>query len=114
MRETAVPLAASWRELPLPLLVEDLDGLELDAATSYPETRIGLFDFSEPTRTEPFPYVSASSHRACGASWPEVTSGTRFFLSQDTYRGNDSAPPSLQRYVYTLNNPVKYTDPSGN
>src|SRR5258706_1716195 len=41
-------------------------------------------------------------------------SGVGRFLSQDTYRGTDTAPPSLQRYVYTLNDPVRYTDPSGN
>ena len=35
------------------------------------------------------------------------------FQSQDTYRGEDAAPPSLHRYVYCVNNPVRYTDPSG-
>jgi RHS repeat-associated protein len=35
------------------------------------------------------------------------------FLSNDSYRGSDLTPPSLHRYTYVLNNPVKYTDPTG-
>jgi RHS repeat-associated protein len=35
------------------------------------------------------------------------------FLSQDGYRGEDVSPPSLHRYAYVHNNPVRYTDPSG-
>jgi RHS repeat-associated protein len=36
------------------------------------------------------------------------------FLSQDGYQGSATSPPSLHRYTYTHNNPVRYTDPSGN
>jgi RHS repeat-associated protein len=36
------------------------------------------------------------------------------FLSNDTFRGNELTPPSLHRYSYVHNNPVKYADPSGN
>ncbi|SDO05174.1 RHS repeat-associated core domain-containing protein, partial [Paenibacillus sp. yr247] len=35
------------------------------------------------------------------------------FISQDTYIGIAAIPQSLNRYAYTLNNPVKYIDPSG-
>jgi RHS repeat-associated protein len=36
------------------------------------------------------------------------------FLQQDTYRGASDQPPSLHRYVYCFNDPVRYVDPSGN
>ncbi|GBG07986.1 RHS repeat-associated core domain-containing protein [Paenibacillus agaridevorans] len=35
------------------------------------------------------------------------------FLSEDTYRGNARDPLSLNLYTYTINNPLKYYDPSG-
>jgi RHS repeat-associated protein len=35
------------------------------------------------------------------------------FLQQDPDRGEAMAPPSLHRYVYTFNNPIKYIDPLG-
>lgn len=35
------------------------------------------------------------------------------FLSQDTYRGEDSDPGSWWLYAYCVNNPIGYTDPSG-
>jgi len=41
------------------------------------------------------------------------SSETGRFVQQDTYRGQLISPPSLQRYVYALNSPVNYTDPSG-
>jgi len=34
-------------------------------------------------------------------------------LSQDTYLGNNSAPPSLNRYLYAYSNPALYADPTG-
>jgi len=36
------------------------------------------------------------------------------FIQSDTLVPNPSVPQSLNRYAYTLNNPVRYTDPSGN
>ena len=35
------------------------------------------------------------------------------FIQSDTLVPNPSVPQSLNRYAYTLNNPVRYTDPSG-
>lgn len=35
------------------------------------------------------------------------------FLSEDTYRGSARDPLSLNLYTYTINNPLKYYDPSG-
>ncbi len=41
--------------------------------------------------------------------WPAIGR----FISADSYRGNIANPMSLNRYSYVLNNPCKYTDPSG-
>jgi len=35
------------------------------------------------------------------------------FISQDPVLGSLSNPQSMNRYVYVVNNPIKYTDPSG-
>ena len=35
------------------------------------------------------------------------------FWSQDEYRGNNSTPSTLHKYIYANANPVKYSDPSG-
>ncbi len=35
-------------------------------------------------------------------------------LQQDSYEGDEVSPPSLHRYAYVLNNPVRYIDPTGN
>lgn len=35
------------------------------------------------------------------------------FISRDTFHGFEDEPNSLNQYVYTHNNPVKYIDPSG-
>jgi RHS repeat-associated protein len=39
--------------------------------------------------------------------------GAGRFLQQDSFRGSTLAPPSLHRYVYVHNNPVRYVDPTG-
>jgi len=49
-------------------------------------------------------YFSARYHNA---------NNGRFF-SRDTYLGNDGDILSQNRYIYTKNNPLKYTDPTGN
>ena len=36
------------------------------------------------------------------------------FVSEDSYRGEHGDPASLNLYVYGMNSPLKYTDPSGN
>ncbi len=36
------------------------------------------------------------------------------FISRDTWEGELENPQSLNRYSYTVNNPLKYTDPTGN
>lgn len=35
------------------------------------------------------------------------------FIQQDSFAGVSQAPQSLNRYAYTHNNPLKYTDPTG-
>jgi len=36
------------------------------------------------------------------------------FITQDSYKGDPKVPSTLNLYVYCKNNPLKYTDPSGN
>ena len=36
------------------------------------------------------------------------------FLTEDTYLGDRTDTLSINRYIYARNNPLKYTDPSGN
>ena len=36
------------------------------------------------------------------------------FLTRDTWEGNYKRPQSLNRYVYCMNNPLRYADPTGN
>lgn len=36
------------------------------------------------------------------------------FISEDSYKGEINSAVTLNRYIYTLNNPIIYTDPSGN
>jgi len=46
-----------------------------------------------------------------GARYYDATLGR--FVSADTVVPNAGNPQSLNRYAYTLNNPVRYTDPTG-
>jgi RHS repeat-associated protein len=36
------------------------------------------------------------------------------FLTQDTWKGNYKRPQTLNKYVYCMNNPLRYADPTGN
>ncbi|MGC1121932.1 MAG: RHS repeat-associated core domain-containing protein, partial [Candidatus Methanofastidiosia archaeon] len=36
------------------------------------------------------------------------------FLTQDTWGGNYKRPQTLNKYVYCMNNPLRYADPTGN
>ena len=46
-------------------------------------------------------------------SLPNRDAGIGRFISPDTVVPNPANPQSLNRYSYVLNNPLKYTDPSG-
>jgi RHS repeat-associated protein len=41
--------------------------------------------------------------------WPEIGR----FISADSVMGSTASPMTLNRYSYVLNNPYKYTDPTG-
>ena len=45
------------------------------------------------------------------ARYYDSTTGT--FLTQDSVAGRLDTPPSLNRYTYVLDNPTRYTDPTG-
>lgn len=76
-----------------------------------PETRIGLFDLSASTRTEPLSYVSGSSHRASVESCREVTTDLDLYT-----QGDPLANPFALRqgsYSYVAGNPLGLVDPLG-
>ncbi|MCI0711841.1 MAG: hypothetical protein L0154_16920 [Chloroflexi bacterium] len=74
-------------------------------------------DFYEPgTRTTKFAYTGQQYDDATGlyflrARYYDPAIGR--FLSQDPYPVNTGNPMELNRYVYTANNPVNFSDPSG-
>ncbi len=76
---------------------------------SYPETRIGAFDFYVATCTEPLGYGSADGQRACGDSWRGVTEDLFLFSQEDPMRFLGGA--SL--YGYARMNPAMASDPFG-
>ncbi|MGC4000307.1 MAG: RHS repeat-associated core domain-containing protein [Anaeromyxobacter sp.] len=41
--------------------------------------------------------------------WPEIAR----FVSSDSYQGSTASPASMNRYSYVVNNPYRYTDPTG-
>ena len=76
---------------------------------SYPETRIGAFDFYVATCTEPLWYGSADGQRACGDSWREVTEDLFLFIQEDPAGQQSTWSP----YAYVENRPLAFRDPSG-
>lgn len=107
MLATATPPEISWRELPL------ADGLG-EAAESYPDTRIGAFDFSEVTGTEVLGHASGSAHRASIASCREVATDLGFYTQPDPVglQGGNVHGLNLL-YSYATLNPLSLTDPLG-
>ena len=43
----------------------------------------------------------------------DVSGAVQVYHQPDSLAGSPSAPQTLNRYSYALNNPVNYTDPSG-
>ncbi|WP_459202447.1 RHS repeat-associated core domain-containing protein [Methanococcus sp. CF] len=84
---------------------------------------------NEVERTEYFPYgqVQSGGSEKYGFTGKENDANTglmyygaryyspeyRIFIQPDTMLPDPYNPQALNRYAYTLNNPVKYTDPSG-
>ncbi|MEC0147912.1 RHS repeat-associated core domain-containing protein, partial [Paenibacillus alginolyticus] len=56
-------------------------------------------------------YDSKASLMDYSARWYSPKVGR--FTTEDTYAGAAYVPQTLNRYAYTLNNPVNYTDPTG-
>ena len=54
---------------------------------------------------------TATSLDYSGARWYDPASER--FMTQDSYGGKLSVPLSLNRYIYSLDDPLKYTDPTG-
>ncbi|KWX87293.1 hypothetical protein AMQ83_13970, partial [Paenibacillus riograndensis] len=57
-----------------------------------------------------YDYYSGYSH----AQARDFDSSIGRFISEDTYEGQLTDPLSLNLYAYVKNNPLRYTDPSGN
>ena len=79
------------------------------APACYPETRIGAFDFSAATCTEPLGYGSADGQRACGDSWPGMTEDLFLFSQEDPPHFQDG----LSLYAYVFSKPSMLRDPEG-
>jgi RHS repeat-associated protein len=78
----------------------------------------------EPYGEEAWSYGAGQSDYGFAAEWTDAN-GLIFlraryyaptdgrFLSRDTWEGVDNVPASLNRFTYAQNNPIIYTDPSG-
>lgn len=76
----------------------------------YPETRIGAFDSSAATCTEPLGYGSADGQRACSVSQPGIAEDLFLFSQEDPLRWA-SGDPSLYSYASAV--PTVLRDPLG-
>jgi RHS repeat-associated protein len=74
-------------------------------------------EVSNKTISNPFMYSgeywdSTAKLQYLRARWYDPSQGR--FISEDSYKGDNLDPLSLNLYTYVENNPLKYTDPSGN
>ena len=58
----------------------------------------------------PYEYYSGLTYARARYYQPEIGR----FISEDTYKGDIWSPQSQNLYTYVWNNPLKWTDPSGN
>ena len=77
------------------------------------KTRIRDFSEDDETRVQLFALVIPMMRPGYAQLTAKTASGFVLFMQQDSYRGNDGVPPSMHRYVYSINNPINYTDPTG-
>lgn len=73
-----------------------------------PETRIGPSAVFGETRTEPFLFLTSSSHRASAISWPETASDHGRFTQEDPINSG-----FLRLYAYVSAQPASRVDPDG-
>lgn len=76
---------------------------------SLSKTRIGVFDFSEPTHTEPLPFLTDGAHRSSSTFSCGLASDLVGFLQEDPLR----ADAGWGLYPYAGNAPVIEVDPLG-
>jgi RHS repeat-associated protein len=57
------------------------------------------------------PADSATGLYYSNSRWYDPASGR--FMTEDTYTGDLAVPLSLNRYIYAMDNPLRYTDPTG-
>ncbi len=110
------------RELPGPCEGEQCGGLE----AAQPETRVRGFELDlycrlggedglscRPRRVWVEEYGEGTSDRLVYAKARYFDPELGRFLSQDSYLGELTEPPSLHRYLYAADNPTRYVDPDG-
>ena len=110
MNTSTRPLGASSPELALGLLAaRACEDLAANASSRSPKTRIGPSAIFGETRTEPLAFLTSTSHRACGDSWPGIAEGLCCF-SQEDPAGFDAG---LNFYSYVGRKPMTRRDPLG-
>ena len=110
MNTSTRPLGASSPELALGLLAaRACEDLAANASSRSPKTRIGPSAIFGETRTEPLAFLTSTSQRACGDSWPGIAEGLCCFIQEDPI----GFAPGPNSYEYANANPINSTDPSG-